>query len=180
MTRASPFTATTVWLLDANLLIALTQQAHIHHAEAHAWFVRQPDRLWATCALTQLAFVRLTSNPQVVGEGITPEQAMQALVAMTTNPQHAYWHDSPEPLAMATLNSAAPVANAASDTPAGEPAKQLVADLASDHPDWLLTTAAPAVSAATVYRQVTFKLRRLPHPFPERPQRPPQIANTRV
>ena len=72
------------------------------------------------------------------------------------------------------------VANAASDTPAGEPAKQLVADLASDHPDWLLTTAAPAVSAATVYRQVTFKLRRLPHPFPERPQRPPQIANTRV
>ena len=107
MTRASPFTATTVWLLDANLLIALTQQAHIHHAEAHAWFVRQPDRLWATCALTQLAFVRLTSNPQVVGEGITPEQAMQALAAMTTNPQHAYWHDSPEPLAMATLNSAA-------------------------------------------------------------------------
>ena len=81
---------------------------------------------------------------------------------------------------VATLNSAAPVANAASDTPAGEPAKQLVADLASDHPDWLLTTAAPAVSAATVYRQVTFKLRRLPHPFPERPQRPPQIANTRV
>ena len=81
---------------------------------------------------------------------------------------------------VATLSSAAPVANAASDTPAGEPAKQLVADLASDHPDWLLTTAAPAVSAATVYRQVTFKLRRLPHPFPERPQRPPQIANTRV
>ena len=81
---------------------------------------------------------------------------------------------------VATLSSAAPVANAASDTPAGEPAKQLVADLASDHPDWLLTTAAPAVSAATVYRQVTFKLRRLPHPFPERPQRPPQIASTRV
>ena len=78
------------------------------------------------------------------------------------------------------LSNAAPVASVDSDTPADEPAKQLVADLAGDHPDWLLTTAAPAMSAATVYRQVTFKLRRLPHPFPERPQRPPQIANTRV
>ena len=78
------------------------------------------------------------------------------------------------------LSNAAPVASVDSDTPADEQAKQLVADLAGDHPDWLLTTAAPAMSAATVYRQVTFKLRRLPHPFPERPQRPPQIANTRV
>ena len=107
MTRASSTAATAVWLLDANLLIALTQQAHIHHAEAHAWFARQPDRLWATCALTQLAFVRLTSNPQVVGQRITPEQAMHALATMTAQPQHVYWHDTPEPLAMATLNSAA-------------------------------------------------------------------------
>ena len=107
MTRASTAVAAPVWLLDANLLIALTQQAHIHHTEAHAWFALQPNRLWATCALTQLAFVRLTSNPQIVGERITPEQAMQALRTMTAQPQHVYWHDTPEPLAMATLNSAA-------------------------------------------------------------------------
>ena len=47
-----------VWLLDANLLIALTHAAHVHHAEAHAWFDAVPKRRWATCALTQLAFVR--------------------------------------------------------------------------------------------------------------------------
>lgn len=103
MTRA----AGRVWLLDANLLIALTQQAHIHHAEAHAWYAKQPDRRWATCALTQLAFVRLTSNPQVVGERITPAQAMQALAVMTAQAQHTYWHDSPQPLALAALSSAA-------------------------------------------------------------------------
>ena len=101
MTRA------TVWLLDANLLIALTHAAHIHHAEAHSWFAAQPKRRWATCTLTQLAFVRLTSNPKVVGDAIAPAQALQALAAMTAQPQHEYWADAPQPLQLATLQSAA-------------------------------------------------------------------------
>lgn len=96
-----------VWLLDANLLIALTHSAHIHHAEAHGWFAAQPKRRWATCALTQLAFVRLTSNPKVVGSEITPAEAMQALAAMAAQPTHEYWPDAPEPLQLATLQSAA-------------------------------------------------------------------------
>ena len=106
--RGAPASAEpSVWLLDANLLIALTHAAHIHHAEAHAWLEQQPGRPWATCAMTQLAFVRLTSNPHVVGEHITPAAALQALATMTAQPQHEYWPESPEPLAMATLNSAA-------------------------------------------------------------------------
>jgi uncharacterized protein len=97
----------TRYLLDANLLIALTHAAHIHHAEAHAWFAEQPKRRWATCAMTQLAFVRLTSNPKVVGSEITPAQAMQALDAMAAQPAHEYWADSPAPLGLATMQSAA-------------------------------------------------------------------------
>ena len=96
-----------VWLLDANLLIALTHAAHIHHAEAHTWFASHPKRRWATCALTQLAFVRLTSNPKVVGSEITPAEAMQALAAMAAQTTHEYWADAPEPLQLATLQSAA-------------------------------------------------------------------------
>lgn len=107
MSRTQASTPRTVWLLDANLLIALTHAAHIHHAEAHAWLEQQPGRLWATCALTQLAFVRLTSNPQVVGERIAPAAALQALSSMVAQPAHTYWPDAPEPVAMATLNSAA-------------------------------------------------------------------------
>ena len=100
-------TRSTVWLLDANLLIALTHSAHIHHAEAHTWFAAHPKRRWATCALTQLAFVRLTSNPKVVGSEITPAEAMQALAAMAAQPTHEYWPDAPEPLHLATQQSAA-------------------------------------------------------------------------
>jgi uncharacterized protein len=96
-----------VWLLDANVLIALTQSGHIHHAEAHTWFNTHPKRRWATCALTQLAFVRLTSNPKVVGSDISPAQAVEALAGMTSNAAHEYWADGPEPPRMATLQSAA-------------------------------------------------------------------------
>ena len=102
MTRSS-----TVWLLDANLLIALTHAAHIHHSEAHAWFALQPKRRWATCAITQLAFVRLTSNPKVVGGETTPAEALQALAAMVARPAHEYWSDAPEPAHLATLRSPA-------------------------------------------------------------------------
>ena len=101
MTRPS------VWLLDANLLIALTQAAHVHHAEAHRWFGAVPKRRWASCALTQLAFVRLTSNAKVVGSEIAPADAMQALAAMAAQPSHEYWADAPEPLRLPTLSSAA-------------------------------------------------------------------------
>jgi len=100
-------TRSTVWLLDANLLIALTHSAHIHHAEAHTWFASHPKRRWATCALTQLAFVRLTSNPKVVGSEIAPAEATQALATMTGQATHDYWADAPAPLTLATLRSAA-------------------------------------------------------------------------
>jgi len=98
---------TVVWLLDANLLIALTHAAHIHHAEAHRWFALQPHRQWSSCSLTQLAFVRLTSNPKVAGASISPAEAMQALAAMTEQTGHEYWPESPEPVHVATLRSAA-------------------------------------------------------------------------
>ena len=96
-----------VWLLDANLLIALTHASHVHHGEAHAWFAAQPKRRWASCALTQLAFVRLTSNPRVVGEEISPAQAMQALATMAVQPRHEYWDDAPAPLELNPLRHAA-------------------------------------------------------------------------
>ena len=97
-----------VWLLDANVLIALTQAAHIHYDEAHAWFVRVSARSFARCVLTQLAFVRLSCNPRVTGaETITPEQAMRALTELTAHKRHTYWPDAPEPSRLPTLNSAA-------------------------------------------------------------------------
>lgn len=96
-----------VWLLDANLLIALTHAAHVHHAEAHAWFGAVAQRGFATCAPTQLAFIRLSCNPKVVGNLVAPPQAMSMLAELGAHPAHAYWADAPEPLGVATLASPA-------------------------------------------------------------------------
>ena len=51
--------------------------------------------------------MRLTSNPKVVGSEIAPAESMRALDTMTEQPTHEYWADAPEPLHLATLQSAA-------------------------------------------------------------------------
>lgn len=54
-----------VYLLDANVLLALAWPNHLHHAAAHLWFAKNHKSGWATCPLTQLAFVRLSMQPAV-------------------------------------------------------------------------------------------------------------------
>ena len=98
-----------VCLLDANLLIALTHSSHVHHAVAQQWFEQARRRQFATCALTQLAFVRLSSNPRVAGANISPVQAMAALAAWTAHPGHVFWPDILAPVDLPVLNSPAVV-----------------------------------------------------------------------
>ncbi len=83
-----------VSLLDVNVLIALAWSSHTHHEAAHTWF-GQVDRHWATSVLTQIAFVRLSSNPAVVGGLITPQQAARVLERMTKHPGHVFWEITP-------------------------------------------------------------------------------------
>ena len=96
-----------VYLLDANLLIALTHSNHVHHAVAQQWFAQLGRRKFATCALTQLAFVRLSSNPRVTGADISPAQAMEALAAWTEHPSHVFWPDKNAPVNLPVLSSPA-------------------------------------------------------------------------
>ena len=59
-------------LLDVNALMALAWPNHQHHRAVVDRLDRPPAPEWATCALTQLGFVRLSSNPAVVGVRRTP------------------------------------------------------------------------------------------------------------
>ncbi len=43
-------------LLDANVLIALTNRSHIHHERARQWFGNK-ERMFTTCPVTQGALV---------------------------------------------------------------------------------------------------------------------------
>lgn len=54
----------TVFLLDVNVLLALTDPMHVHHDAAHGWFAEIGRQSWATCPITENGFVRVASNPR--------------------------------------------------------------------------------------------------------------------
>lgn len=102
MTRTSD-----VHLLDTNLLIALAWPHHIHHASAHTWFRRSGRDAWATCPLTELAFVRISSNPKIIADAVAPRDAVAALVSIIALPGHRFWADDVAPTSALTLTSLA-------------------------------------------------------------------------
>ena len=53
----------TTYLLDINLLIALSDPMHIHHESAHRWFAEKGQQDWATCPITENGFIRIVSHP---------------------------------------------------------------------------------------------------------------------
>jgi uncharacterized protein len=81
-------------LLDVNVLVALFDPAHIHHEAAHAWFGANRKYRWATCALTENAFVRVLSNPAYPGSHTTVEDATARLRTFCSERQHVFWVDS--------------------------------------------------------------------------------------
>jgi len=74
----------TDYLLDANVLVALSDGRHIHHEAAHAWLdALAPDDTWLTCPMTEAALIRLLMNPAVTGEpGFSAATAIEQLSAM--------------------------------------------------------------------------------------------------
>lgn len=82
-------------LLDTNVLLALAWPQHVHHRRAHAWFQRVAATSWATCAITQLGFVRISSNPKITVAGVTPRAAAQLLTEFVLMPGHRYLSELP-------------------------------------------------------------------------------------
>jgi len=53
----------TIYLLDVNVLLALSDPMHIHHEAAHRWFAAKGQSAWATSPITENGFVRIASHP---------------------------------------------------------------------------------------------------------------------
>jgi uncharacterized protein len=83
-----------VSLLDVNVLVALAWPSHMHHERAHAWFGEHSRDGWATCPITQCGFVRVSSNPAVFRDAVTPSEAASLLSAMASHRSHSFWPDS--------------------------------------------------------------------------------------
>lgn len=77
-------------LLDVNALLALAWPNHQFHAAILKRLDRRPAPRWATCALTQLGFMRLSSNPSIVEVRKTPAESVALLADLTSDQQHVY------------------------------------------------------------------------------------------
>jgi toxin-antitoxin system PIN domain toxin len=78
-------------LLDLNILLALFWSAHEHHEAALRWFENRRKARWATCALTQLGFIRLITNPRFSRDALLIADASVLLAANTSLPSHELW-----------------------------------------------------------------------------------------
>lgn len=74
-------------------MTALLWPTHQHHEAAQSWFAGQPHG-WATCALTQLGFVRIVSNPGFSPQALTPDRAIEAMGRNLEHPRHEFWADA--------------------------------------------------------------------------------------
>lgn len=75
-------------LLDANVLIALVVEDHVHHGPAEAWFTASGTS-FATCPITQGSLMRL-----LIREGQPAESARSVLREIVASTRHEFWPDN--------------------------------------------------------------------------------------
>jgi len=80
-------------LLDVNMLIALAWPNHVHHLRAREWFADNHLDGWATTPVTEIGFVRVSSNRAVIAASATPTVATDVLRALTAQAGHQFWAD---------------------------------------------------------------------------------------
>jgi len=78
-------------LLDVNMLLALLDAGHLHHARAKAWLTENPD--WASCPLTQNGCLRVMSLPAYPNSQPAAVVA-ERLVRATRHGSHEFWPDT--------------------------------------------------------------------------------------
>lgn len=79
-------------LLDVNVLIALLDGAHVHHAHAMAWLDKRIAHGWASCPLTQNGCIRIMSQPGYPNAR-SPVEIASRLRDAAASPHHRFWSD---------------------------------------------------------------------------------------
>ena len=79
-------------LLDGNVLIALLDENHVHHAAASDWLAERIESGWASCPLTQNGCVRILAQPRYPN-ALSVGEAMARLQAAASTPHHRFIAD---------------------------------------------------------------------------------------
>lgn len=79
-------------LLDVNVLIALLDAAHMHHARATQWLQQKITHGWASCPLTQNGCLRIMTQP-AYPQALPLTAVANRLAQATAHPAHAFLAD---------------------------------------------------------------------------------------
>ena len=77
-------------LLDANVLLALVLDTHVHHDRVDLWFSKAKPS-FATCPVTQGALLRLHMQ---FAHDPSSASAWQTLESILSHPKHHFWDDN--------------------------------------------------------------------------------------
>ena len=83
-----------MFLFDANFLIALGDADHVHHDEAQTFFTLKKQAGWATCPLTENAFLRILGHPNYPKGPSSPCAARTLLQEFICQSGHQFWDDT--------------------------------------------------------------------------------------
>ena len=84
----------TIYLLDINVLLALTDPMHVHHEPSHQWFAERGQQAWATCPLTENGFVRIASHPNYPNRPGNVPAVLSILRQVCEAPGHHFWKEN--------------------------------------------------------------------------------------
>jgi len=74
------------YLVDVNVWLALAVEGHVHHAVAKEWFsgLASGEARW--CSLSELSFLRLSTNRAALGRSVvTPRAAWELLQTLLSD-----------------------------------------------------------------------------------------------
>lgn len=78
-----------VWLLDGNVLTALSIDTHVHHARALRWFY-SIERNFATCSVTEGTLLRMH---MMSAADTSASSAWAILALLRAMPLHEFWDE---------------------------------------------------------------------------------------
>ena len=81
-------------LLDVNVLLALCDPTHLHHASALDWFTPVAKTGWATCPITENGFVRIQSSAKYPNSSGSVAASLAMLLGLKSVGKHKFISDS--------------------------------------------------------------------------------------
>ena len=77
------------YLADVNVLIALTDEEHIHHERVTRWFDTSGHHDWGVCAFSEAGFIRVVSNPKAGSRSVG--EATELLARLSYYAGYSFW-----------------------------------------------------------------------------------------